>query len=269
MYKFVLRVKKYKSGARLHGILAHCARVRTPRNADPARAHLNQIRGDQDPKGYGTTRKNGVAAVEIVISASPEWFRFEAGSDAWLDFVKAAVQFFERRFGGHVTLLAVHMDEKTPHCHLLFSPLGLSTSAKKMVGGSKYRMNELQSAFESEVASKFRLRRTSASIALHSKVQEFYSMLDSIFEGEEWRIVPRATLEHLRFFASHVIRLAECSLDQRQEMLDTILRDYRLSRSGLAVLQHSDEERRYFPDSSVDLHGILAHLCTEPRSSPQ
>jgi len=117
---------------------------------------INQIIDDLDLKT--AVRKDANRAIEIVLSASPEHFYdFEKAGitrEQWDELIPAnytdrmnvywqkiarvqkhfkkdnfekwkkdTVKWVEREFGKNVVNLVLHMDEKTPHCHLLLTPV--------------------------------------------------------------------------------------------------------------------------------------------------
>ena len=87
-----------------------------------ARDRLRHL--DIDPNRL---RKNGVIAYEAVLTASPEFFD---GGDAAAqekrvdEWAKAQVAWSVKRYGNHrIISMVLHLDEKTPHIHLVVMPL--------------------------------------------------------------------------------------------------------------------------------------------------
>lgn len=72
-------------------------------------------------------RKNGVIAYEAIMTASPPFFEDgdAAARQARLrDWTKAQVEFATERYGRHrIASMVLHLDEKTPHIHLVVLPL--------------------------------------------------------------------------------------------------------------------------------------------------
>lgn len=88
-------------------------------------------------------QKNAARAVEITVSASPEWFegKSERESKAYFDAALAALG---RRYGAEQIIgWSTHYDETTPHMHVVFVPLvhnsdkGCRYSASEFCGGRK------------------------------------------------------------------------------------------------------------------------------------
>ena len=69
------------------------------------------------------TRKDSVRFVDTLITASPEFFEGKTKKEI-LAYYTHACRFMEERIGKQNIISAVvHMDEKTPHMHLVFVPL--------------------------------------------------------------------------------------------------------------------------------------------------
>lgn len=219
MPKFSLRFKKYQAGPALSGILNHCSRRKRPKNADPARAHLNCLDGSFRTEDFLTSRKNGVALVEIVVSASREWYGFSDGAGGWKAFMADARKHFEEMFGGSVTAVAEHHDEITPHAHFLISPFAVGTTARAIIGGHRYRMGQIQNDFERKVGSLHGLHYTKGSTASHTELREFYKTMDAGFPGDGWRTVSKNTFDHLSELAA-LGKSASVAMAERLRQVD-------------------------------------------------
>lgn len=94
------------------------------------RARLRKV--DIDP---ARMRKNGVIAYEAIMTASPAFF--EQGDVAaremrLRDWTTAQVEFARKRYGAHrIASMVLHLDEKTPHIHLVVLPLEVKTDARR------------------------------------------------------------------------------------------------------------------------------------------
>jgi hypothetical protein len=100
-------------------------------------------------------RKNAVLAVELVMTASPEF------SGDWDQYLKNCDQWAGELFGKENLLhIAHHKDEKTPHTHIIFMPMkDGKLNAKHFIGGSRDRMAELQDDFFQKVGRPAGLER--------------------------------------------------------------------------------------------------------------
>lgn len=80
-------------------------------------------------------RKNGVIAYEAIMTASPAFF--EQGDAAarevrLRDWTAAQVEFARKRYGAHrIASMVLHLDEKTPHIHLVVLPLEVKPDRRR------------------------------------------------------------------------------------------------------------------------------------------
>jgi hypothetical protein len=108
-------------------------------------------------------QKNAAAAIEIVISGSPEWFA-KTKPDQWQSYFKDAREFLGKRYGQENVLhWAVHYDEMTPHMHMLLAPIvqtekGAKYAASSFLGG-RQGLRELQGEIAAQVGLKHGLER--------------------------------------------------------------------------------------------------------------
>lgn len=149
----ICRVEKIKDNGALKAMADHQMRSRDCANADDLRANrllvgTGDVVSDVNHRIDGSgakVRKNGVRAIEAVLSASPSFFRpgvpeavgtWEAERlDAW---APAAVGWLQSFFG-HDNLVSavVHLDESTPHIHAVIVPVD-DTPTKR---GAATRLN--------------------------------------------------------------------------------------------------------------------------------
>lgn len=112
--------------------------------ADLARTLMTQ-------NGVKKMRKDGVRAVEVLLSLSPEH-----GIDD-TEFFKKSMFWFAERFGGIENILAadVHRDEANDHLHLLILPLLNGRMVGSHMVGGKGKLNGCKLSFEEEVCRLF------------------------------------------------------------------------------------------------------------------
>lgn len=109
-------------------------------NIDPTRTPLNFCMPlDGTPKERLATklktlgkkvRKDAVVAVELVLSLTPEWFD-ELTKDRhalrnhpkFMEWANASIAWARKEFGHNVFDVALHMDESSPHMHVLVVPM--------------------------------------------------------------------------------------------------------------------------------------------------
>lgn len=151
MAKAILRVEKVNKGS-IGGRGAHNHRTKPVENSDPERIHLNRLligtphlyadikkRLNEGYKGETKIRKDAVFASEMVLTASPAFF--EKLEPAKLDeWVNANLDFAKERYGeANIVNAVLHLDEETPHLHLMIVPLTTEgrLNYKAVYGGPK------------------------------------------------------------------------------------------------------------------------------------
>ena len=101
-------------------------------------------------------RKDSVTAVEVLITASPEFFEKKSRKEI-REFFDYAVEFMKSKQNPNTYISAVvHVDEKTPHMHLCFVPITVDgrLSAKEIIGNKK-RLTQWQDEFWSYMVKKY------------------------------------------------------------------------------------------------------------------
>ncbi len=82
------------------------------------------------------TRKDSARFIDTLITAIPKFFKGKKISDAKAYFAQA-VEFIAQKIGrGNIFSAVVHLDEKSPHMHLCFTPITSDgrLSAKDIIG---------------------------------------------------------------------------------------------------------------------------------------
>lgn len=80
--------------------------------------------------GLGKPRRDAVLAIEMVMSASPTWFAdaTQGDQDEWTE---RSVAYAKKIFGdGNILQATIHLDEQTPHLHVIGIPLEAKERAK-------------------------------------------------------------------------------------------------------------------------------------------
>lgn len=101
-------------------------------------------------------RKDSVVLQDAFVSASPDWIRAKPAEEQ-REYFEHAFDFFCEKFGRQNILSAViHMDEATPHMHLVFVPITPEgrLSSKTIIGGPK-GMEKLQDDFHGHMVRKY------------------------------------------------------------------------------------------------------------------
>ena len=161
----IMRVKKLKSLGAVKGMAKHNFRSIDTPNANPNKTPENDHRACTDvfetmdkyksllPK---KVRKDAVHALDYLITTSPE-----ATKEDNRIAIEEGIKWVEDRHGKeNILLSSIHLDETTPHVHIVAMPLrNGKLNAKHFVGGSKHRMSELQDEYFARVENKTNLAR--------------------------------------------------------------------------------------------------------------
>ena len=148
----IIRHAKIKNGRHLVSAGLHNARMIDPPNADVDAAPVRILVGSNRPwrdvmnahrrLGIEKLKKDGNAAIEVVLAASPEWW----GSKGWKpgvepsgetlalvdDWIDEGMAYLDKRFGKHLIASVVfHPDEASPHIHALVIPAQYRTDGRE------------------------------------------------------------------------------------------------------------------------------------------
>lgn len=166
----ILRFSKYK-GPEIGHIESHNERTKEKYASNPdidtSRSHLNfhlvfperKYRAEaekQIAEAGCRTRSDSVRVVEVLVTASPEFFKGKKKAEIKAYF-QEALDFIQQHQNPRTIISAVvHMDEKTPHMHLCFVPLteDKRLSAKEIVGNKK-KLTWWQDEFWKHMVGKY------------------------------------------------------------------------------------------------------------------
>ena len=202
----IMRIKKLHSNSNVGGAISHHLRTRETDNADPELMKKNwffpndyptdkngntdksvnadlQFRKDQQQKAMAMykkrlpekVRKNGVRAVEFMMTVSPEVMQRKDFNTT--KYLNACSNWAREKFGKeNVFFIAYHRDETTPHVSLLLTPIDENgkLNARKFFGG-RDKMSALQDDFYNSVGKEFGLDRgIKGSKAKHQTIKSYY-----------------------------------------------------------------------------------------------
>lgn len=131
--------------------------------------------------GIHKTRKDAVKAIEILCTASPEFFNGNELDDKLMSFCKQATDFIYDRYGQkNVMSIDIHLDEKTPHIHFVLVPITKDNKlSAKTVCGNRKNYQKLQDDFSERMKNLGLKRGIRGSNAKHIEMREFYGTLNS------------------------------------------------------------------------------------------
>lgn len=166
----ILRFAKYK-GPEISNIEAHNERTKEEYASNPdidkSRSYLNFHLLEPERKyragaerqikdAVCRTRSDSVRLVEVLVTATPDFFKGKKKAEIKAYFQEALD--FIREYQEPKTIISavVHMDEKTPHMHLFFVPLTEDgrLCAKEIVGNKK-KLTQWQDRFWEHMVKKY------------------------------------------------------------------------------------------------------------------
>ena len=166
----ILRFAKYK-GPTLSRIEAHNERTKDAYASNPdidinrSRLNFHPVKAKGKYRDVSNqiiresgcrVRKDSVTAVEVLITASPEFFDGKKPREV-KEFFDHALEFMKKKQNAATYISAViHVDEKTPHMHLIFVPLTQDNrlSAKTIIGNRK-KLIQWQDEFHAHMVKKY------------------------------------------------------------------------------------------------------------------
>ncbi len=197
MPQAIIRVAKIKTQGQAQGKTKHNYRLMNTPNADPDRtARLNRELVNTDQVDYWSlaeqrisgvvTRKvrdDQVRAMEVVLTASPEWFqRDSAGQAADVrggKWVQDNLDFLQQRYGRqNVVSFTLHQDEKTPHIHAVIIPI---TDKNRLSADTLFNpktLHQLQTEYAQAMAPHGLERGVEGSRRQHRDMKQVYGRQD-------------------------------------------------------------------------------------------
>ena len=239
-----LNTLKYKNWSALKGLENHLSRSNDPPNVDRTKTHLNRIllgsynicddvKGLLHDKGVGKLRKNGVLAIEFVLSFSQSFIRNADGSykkdanEKYRAWVKASKQWLLDEFGENCVHISTNLDEMCPHIHSLVIPISERTNkaGKTVIGlnargitGGKKKLSGLQDRYAAAVEHLGIQRGRKGSKAKRTTLEQYYKALNDSKElcNRTGLIPPNTHPESFNSWQAIVSKLA-ASIESRRE----------------------------------------------------
>ena len=197
----ILRFAKLTQERNVGGSLKHITReAKDTPNADPGKAQENTLEGGSSVSEFmgafrsrlpEKVRKNGVRAIECLVTGSPERMA-EMSREEQDNYFADAKKWIGENFGGEANVFcaAIHRDETTPHMHVLLVPMAECEKKGKKLAAAEYldgpaKLTALQTSFAEDVGKKYGLERgIEGSKAKHQTVKRYYSKLNKAKETE-------------------------------------------------------------------------------------
>ena len=193
----IARIAKLNSG-NIASSEQHTKRVRETPNANP---EIQNIRFIGQPEtsdsptldtlvrqriGEQTIRKNAVLCVEMLLTASPEYFRPDEPSKAGYyqpqrleDFQQAVHQWLDEQYGDRIVRAELHLDEATPHIHAYLVPLDErgKLNCRGLFGGRE-KLSKFQDSYAEAMSPLGLERGIKGSRAKHTSVKQYYAAVN-------------------------------------------------------------------------------------------
>jgi len=121
----------------------------------PTKSYLQETNGRIETAGC-KTRKDSVRFIDTLVTASPDFFKGKKREEIKA-FFQCASDFLARKIGkDNIFADTVHLDEKTPHMHLCFTPITEDgrLSAKEIIG-NRVQLTKWQDDFFAHMVKKF------------------------------------------------------------------------------------------------------------------
>ncbi|MFM2312721.1 MAG: hypothetical protein RLZZ04_1997 [Cyanobacteriota bacterium] len=190
----IARIAKLKSGS-VGASGQHTRRARETLNANPEIANIRFIGQPDSPDlpsletivreriGDQTIRKNGVLCVEMLLTASPEYFRPDDPSKAGYyeperlaDFQQSVHSWLNTEYGDRIVRAELHLDESTPHVHAYLVPLDErgKLNCRGLFGGRE-KLSQFQDSYANALSPLGLERGIKGSRAKHTTVKQYYA----------------------------------------------------------------------------------------------
>jgi Plasmid recombination enzyme len=198
----IARIAKLKI-ANIAGSGMHVSRGRNTLNADRSKLEDNQTLIHHDDQhlplsevvhnkihSVGQQRKirtDAVHCVEILLTASPEYFRpddpsryGDYQSAELADWTEATVEWLKKEYGDKIVRAELHLDEATPHIHAYLVPTDENgqLNCKKIFGG-RAKMFAFQDSYAAAMKPLGLERGIRDSQAEHTTVKDYYSVVNA------------------------------------------------------------------------------------------
>jgi len=267
----VYRFEKVKDWGQVAAMGRHNERTRDTPNADPERQWMNErLAGSGDwvadvrgVIGDATVYKNSVLTYDLVLSASPEWFR-QASPDQIRAWQRRSMEWMSDTFGAHRIAAAIaHRDEKTMHIQAAIVPIvddgpgsrrGRHLAASRWTDGSE-KTSGLQTSYALAVEPLGIQRGIKGSRATHQSQHRWYAQdQERADRAEQIKNNPRAIQQELerRDTAELRARRAEATARAQARTIEEQKRQLDATRTDYKAL--ADEVR------GIDLGDVLTAL---------
>ncbi|MEJ6485192.1 MobV family relaxase [Nostoc punctiforme UO1] len=265
----IARLKKLKRG-NISGSASHTARERETPNADPTQKNIRFI-GSLDPEErledlvlakIGDSeqkrkiRTDAVYCVELLLSASPSYFRPDCPTQAGYyepqkldEWLEATHQWLADEYGNRIVRAELHLDEATPHIHAYFVPLDDDGQLRcNHFFDGRQKIQQFQDSYYQTMRLIGLERGIKGSRAKHQDIKDFYRIVE---EGRDLE-VDELSAEHLKAKAADRDRA-----NQRKQEMEATAKALSLEndqlRRRIEQLEQDNQSIKKLTEWSTDL----------------
>ncbi|MCT7953408.1 plasmid recombination protein [Ancylothrix sp. C2] len=269
----ILRVKKFNSLQNLKTAASHDTRAFFTPNVNPDRSVVI-LAGATHPDdvikltrlkiGSQKIRKNAVVGAEIILSASPEYFRPNDPSayGKWDEeklnlWEKASSQWLEQKLGDNILQTSLHLDEATPHIHCLWVPLnkqGKLSYWTTEFGGTRDSLSKVQDSYAQALEPLGIERGIKGSKTTHTKIQQYYEAVNTA-------ITEPLVTEQL--FPE--VREGETASQYRERAMQEVQPQLELMKLQLGHIQMFQQERNTYRQKAIAAEKRSSALAEKAR----
>ncbi len=275
----ILRTTKLKRGEVIKSARHAFREIDTP-NADPALLKKNAAYGPKTAQGVEDAvrkridslerktklRKDAVHVVEFVVTFSPGALD-DKQANAYL---KDSLRWIRSNFGkDNLVAAVIHRDEKTPHLSAYITPIfDGRLNARERFGGAD-KLVKLQDDFANQVGAKYGLERgVKKSRAKHTKVREFYGLLDKelaeLPKPQLGMVVTRATAQQ-HIDEAHAMAQAAVAQNlalrlENERLLQNLTRINELEREKEALAEELAKIQVVFAKAGINQKNLFSWL---------
>lgn len=198
-------------------------------------------------------RSNSVVGIDAIYTASPNWFK-EKSQEEIERYFQGCLAFHKVHYGVVVSAV-IHMDETTPHMHVMSVPLTQDNrlSAREIVG-NKGKMSSMQTRFFEDVGRPFGLQR--GEVTSTQERREHISAQEHRIEQNKQTIQQqRETIQQIAEQQLETCKQAVQTMEQRQRETDRLrgLRQHNQQlRADNKRLQRSNDNLQQQIDRASD-----------------
>jgi hypothetical protein len=265
----IARLRKLKRG-NISGSASHTARERETPNADPTQKNIRFI-GSLNPEERledlvlakiaeheqkRKIRTDAVYCVELLLSASPSYFRPDCPTNAGYyepqkldDWVEATHQWLADEYGNRIVRAELHLDEATPHIHAYFVPLDDQGQLRcNHFFDGRQKIHEFQDSYYQTMQLIGLERGIKGSKAQHQDIKDFYRIVE---EGRDLE-VDELSVEHLKAKAADRDRANQRKQEMEATAKALALENEQLRRQ-IAQLEQDNQSIKKLTEWSTDL----------------